>query len=112
MITMLLGGLWHGASWVFVFWGFLHGFYLIVQRLLMDARSNTKETFKIPSWLSSGLSILIVYLLTCLAWIFFRSPDFSTATEIIQRILTFQDFAWVNVTNKFMVLKGFALIFF
>lgn len=101
MLTMLLGGLWHGASWVFVFWGFLHGVYLIGER-----RLNIKVNHPLGELFSIGL----VYVLTCLAWVFFRSADFGTAIKILQIIGALDDLSPGSVTNKFVVLKGVLLI--
>lgn len=110
MITMLLGGLWHGASWVFVFWGFLHGAYLIGQRLLGKPFGKLLRALRTPKFLQVGINIFIVYILTSLAWIFFRSPDFETAVRVIQGIATFENFTFASVINKFIVLKGLLLI--
>jgi alginate O-acetyltransferase complex protein AlgI len=80
MITMLLGGLWHGASWTFVVWGGLHGFYLAVERFL-------KETVKERPWFSSWafkLSMaLLTYFLVNITWVFFRAEDFGHAALMI-----------------------------
>jgi D-alanyl-lipoteichoic acid acyltransferase DltB (MBOAT superfamily) len=73
MLTMLLGGLWHGAGWTFVIWGGLHGLYLVLQqawqRLFGAARS---------CWWPGVLTFFAVML----AWIFFRAPDVATAWDI------------------------------
>lgn len=110
MITMLLGGLWHGASWVFVFWGFLHGSYLVVQRLIGKKFGRLLNVLHTPKVLQVGINIFIVYILTSLAWIFFRSPDFETAMQVITGIANFQSFTFASIINKFVVLKGGILI--
>ena len=110
MVTMLLGGLWHGASWVFVFWGFLHGAYLVVQRLLGPGWGAALKNLRIPKIVQDGLNIAIVFFFTNLAWIFFRSPDFDTALKVIGGIASFENVNWANVTNKFWVIKGLLLI--
>ena len=74
MITMLLGGIWHGAAWTFLFWGFLHGLGLVVERLLGWGRSAARR----PMW-QKVLATVLVFHFVCLAWIFFRSEDFGTA---------------------------------
>ncbi|MEL6718524.1 MAG: MBOAT family O-acyltransferase [Bacteroidota bacterium] len=112
MITMLLGGLWHGASWVYVFWGFLHGLYLVLQRLLQKPMEKLWDSLRLPSFLQAAISMLVVYLLTCLAWIFFRSPDFETASYYIMRIGAFEDMHPSSIINKFMVLKCMLLLMF
>ncbi|MEM9884593.1 MAG: MBOAT family O-acyltransferase [Bacteroidota bacterium] len=112
MITMLLGGLWHGASWVFVFWGFLHGSYLILQRLLQPIFNSFWQWIAAPQFIREGVSILLVYLLTCFAWVFFRSPDFETAGYYLDIIFSFEDLSPSSIINKFMVLKCSFLILF
>ncbi|WP_236612928.1 MBOAT family O-acyltransferase [Cesiribacter andamanensis] len=108
MLTMLLGGLWHGASWTFVFWGFLHGTYLILQRVVEWARAALG--IRLPRLLNAVLSIALVYSLTCLAWVFFRSPDFATASLVLSKIASISDLSFSALPNKFIIAKGVALI--
>lgn len=110
MITMLLGGLWHGASWVFVFWGFLHGMYLVVQRLVGAPMYKALQAMRVPNVILVGGSMLFVYLFTCLAWIYFRSPDFGTASKIIGSIASLDSLNPASIINKFLFLKGSLLI--
>ncbi|MAT56144.1 MAG: membrane-bound O-acyltransferase family protein [Saprospirales bacterium] len=112
MLTMLLGGLWHGANWTFVFWGWLHGMYLVVQRLFSNVWTGTMRTLRAPGWLNAGLSILLVYLFTNLAWVFFRSPDFATAAAVLQNMASLEGFTVAQIMNKFLVAKGVLLIGF
>ena len=110
MVTMLLGGLWHGASWVFYFWGFLHGTYLIIQRFLGKPFGHLMTALRFPKPLQQAIDILIVYFFTCLAWVFFRAPDFDVAITYIQGIASLESFTITSIVNKFLVLKGFILI--
>lgn len=111
MITMLLGGLWHGANWTFIFWGFLHGALLIIQRLLTALLSRFRFY---SNWSDSALfkfvCILAVYISVCITWVFFRSPDFKTASLYLQGIVSFDDLSFNSVFNKFLVIKGLCLI--
>lgn len=91
MLTMLLGGLWHGASWNFVVWGGLNGLYLAVHRLAFGARVATNE----PT-LPDVPRILGTFALTCLAWVFFRAATFADATEVLRRIVTMADGSFVS----------------
>lgn len=77
MITMLLGGLWHGASWMFVIWGSLHGMYLIIEKLL----ERKIALDKIP------LYTYVVFIGVCIAWVFFRSDDLGFAFHTIKSCL-------------------------
>jgi alginate O-acetyltransferase complex protein AlgI len=79
-ITMLLGGLWHGASWTFVFWGFLHGLGLAAHKLWMESVPRTRRPFHgVAGWLGT-------YVFVCVAWVFFRSADFATAVLILRKV--------------------------
>jgi alginate O-acetyltransferase complex protein AlgI len=92
MITMLLGGLWHGASWNFVIWGALHGGGLAATRMWQRARgSSSGESDQSSSRdvLRSGkraLATLLTFHFVCLAWIFFRTPSIGYAWLCIERI--------------------------
>jgi alginate O-acetyltransferase complex protein AlgI len=81
MLTMLLGGLWHGANWTFVVWGGLHGLYLSVERYLRERFQFPGE----PRGLAAKLLLaLITYLLVCLTWVFFRAQDFASAGKLLR----------------------------
>ncbi len=85
LITMLLGGLWHGASWLFVLWGALHGLYLMAER-------KVREHF--PHWIEPGglfgrLFVMVgTYLLVSFAWVFFRASDLSSAMSLTHAMWT------------------------
>ena len=78
LLTMLLGGLWHGAAWKFLAWGALHGGGLAVERMLEPwiGRRALSPAAKI-------VATLIVFHFVCLAWIFFRAEDFAVASLYI-----------------------------
>lgn len=86
MATMILGGLWHGANWTFVFWGTLHGGFLAInhafQKYSIAQLPTLRQTifFKMLAW---GLT----FLCTLFAWIFFRSNDFASAIRIVNSLL-------------------------
>ena len=82
MITMLLGGLWHGASWNFVIWGFLNGAYLSIEKMLgVNVKSSSQY-----SWPSKLFRLLVTFHLICLTWVFFRASSFIQAFYIITHI--------------------------
>jgi alginate O-acetyltransferase complex protein AlgI len=85
MLTMLLGGLWHGANWTFVVWGGLHGLFLALERLLGISRRERASLSFAQKWVHG----IITFHLVCLAWVFFRAPDLSYGVEAVARILTF-----------------------
>jgi alginate O-acetyltransferase complex protein AlgI len=110
MLTMLIGGLWHGANWTFVFWGFLHGAYLIIQRQISRPLSILEEKLGLPKWFTNAYSMLCVYALTCFAWVFFRAKDFATAWEVCSRVISNEGWSFDTLTDKFIVFKAFGLI--
>lgn len=90
MLTMLLGGLWHGANWQMVFWGALHGGALVVHKTFreqVDAH-NLRARNRVLKAVLTGVSVLGMYLFTCVCWVFFRAQSFSVATTILTRIVT------------------------
>jgi len=88
VLTMLAGGLWHGASANFVLWGALHGVGLVIVRLLANLRKRFNITPK-DSLLSRALSVLVTFHFVCFAWIFFRAENFAQARAVLQQIATF-----------------------
>ncbi len=78
MLTMLIGGLWHGAGWTFVFWGGLHGLYLVVNHLWrwLVPRPGTR-------WWSRGGARLLTFFSVALAWVFFRAESFDGALAVL-----------------------------
>ncbi|MGA0601696.1 MBOAT family O-acyltransferase [Caulobacter sp. KR2-114] len=78
MITMLLGGLWHGASWTFVIWGALHGTVLAAERLWREFKPKAWPS--LPQW----IGVLVTFHIVCLAWIFFRADSFASAIAFLQ----------------------------
>jgi alginate O-acetyltransferase complex protein AlgI len=96
MITMLLGGLWHGASWNFVIWGFLHGLALGVTRAW---QRRVKRSAASPSRALHWLSVALTFHYVCFAWIFFRAPTFAGAVEVLRRLALF-GFGTQNISIK------------
>lgn len=90
MLTMLLGGLWHGANWQMVFWGALHGGALVVHKTFREQvdQANVHVSGRILKGIVSVASVVGMYLFTCLCWVFFRASSFSDAILILTRIAT------------------------
>ncbi|MEQ8818743.1 MAG: MBOAT family protein [Sumerlaeia bacterium] len=89
MLTMLLGGLWHGAGWQFVLWGGLHGFFLIVNRLWHDFRTWLgQDPRKEGSLLSRVVSMGLTFLAVVVAWVFFRANSVETAFAILGKMFS------------------------
>ena len=90
MLTMLLGGLWHGANWTFVAWGGLHGLYLWIEKYLRDRKkaiqhktnNESKDVTKESGWIGFFYSLL-TFMLVNITWVFFRSNTFSKAWQML-----------------------------
>lgn len=82
MLTMLLGGLWHGASWQFVFWGGMHGIALALDKA-WTTFIKVRKTI-----LTRIVGIIITFHFVCFCWIFFKASTFSDAIIILQQIFT------------------------
>ncbi|MFN0058327.1 MAG: MBOAT family O-acyltransferase [Planctomycetota bacterium] len=92
LLTMLLGGLWHGASWMFVLWGAIHGLALAVTRFIVSHPSfpaTTGRAGKLCGWAITMLVVLV-------AWVFFRASSMETALLMLRQMFAPQDgFSWV-----------------
>jgi D-alanyl-lipoteichoic acid acyltransferase DltB (MBOAT superfamily) len=84
MLTMLLGGLWHGASWTFVVWGGLHGLFLVAERLLRPSLESLRWA-RGPA--GRFAAVAVTFLCVCFAWVFFRAPDFGTAFTVVKAMV-------------------------
>jgi D-alanyl-lipoteichoic acid acyltransferase DltB (MBOAT superfamily) len=82
MTTMLLGGLWHGASWNYVVWGGLHGVYLALERSVAKRLSWWRSAH----WFATAVRWVLVSQLVCLAWVFFRAPNLAAGLTLLARI--------------------------
>lgn len=98
MLTMLLGGLWHGAGWTYVVWGGLHGFYLVAERFV-------KSIFGSPRWVQRESSRfflgLFTFFLLGFTWPLFRSPDFGSAWHLLKAMTVgAEDTLYVGLANS------------
>ena len=82
-VTMLLGGLWHGAGWTFVVWGGLHGFYLMVNHGWHAVRKALGLGGE-SSWIGRGVARVVTFGCAVVAWVFFRAESFSAAMTVLR----------------------------
>jgi alginate O-acetyltransferase complex protein AlgI len=103
-ITMVIGGLWHGASWTFVAWGAIHGLGLAVHRFWQVQRKNKKaEGF----W--KYFNIFVTVQFVCFAWIFFRAVNWENAYAILGRIGSLS-FSAANISPPLVLIMGIAIL--
>jgi D-alanyl-lipoteichoic acid acyltransferase DltB (MBOAT superfamily) len=89
MLTMLLGGLWHGAAWHFVIWGAYHGLLLCAYKFItpsLDALPKVKNKLFRKIWL--GTKIILFFHLICLGWLFFRVESISQIIEMLKAVFS------------------------
>lgn len=128
MITMLLGGLWHGANWTFVVWGGLHGFYLWVEKAIADFRHDrvaaiavtppgevgvlgpVPEIFK-PKTIRNFSIALFTFFLINVTWVFFRATTFTQAWDLLKSMFGFAVKGEPMLTTL-AVIKVSVIIFF
>ena len=100
VLTMVIGGIWHGANWTYVIWGLLHGIALAIHKAWMTLTGSNQKKHSIPS---NIVSIVVTFLFTTFCWIFFRAPSLHAAWIVIRRMFTFQSgvnqpYFWLFVT--------------
>jgi alginate O-acetyltransferase complex protein AlgI len=83
MLTMLLGGLWHGASWTFVAWGGLHGTYLLINHAWRSASKSLPPPGALAAFLGRAAAFSVTFLAVVIGWVFFRSTSFAGAERIL-----------------------------
>jgi len=83
MITMFLGGLWHGANWTFVAWGTLHGIFLLVNHLWHSCRKHFHYDNNSPTLVGIALSRFVTFIAVVIAWVFFRAESYAGAKNIL-----------------------------
>lgn len=90
MVTMLLGGLWHGANWTFVVWGGLHGLYLWVEKFFRDRRiARTGEKLISMNPWRGFFYALLTFMLVNITWVFFRAGTFEKAWQMMVSMFGF-----------------------
>lgn len=123
LFTMLLGGLWHGANWTFIFWGGMHGLFLTIERSFMNISTTlnvhncflnlvgerSRTILLILSKLFRVLYAVFVVCMVCLLWVFFRAENFQVAYSLFSGL--FDRRVGVDC-NYFLSMRLFYVIFF
>jgi D-alanyl-lipoteichoic acid acyltransferase DltB (MBOAT superfamily) len=99
MVTMLLGGLWHGANWTFVIWGGVHGTALVIERVLGFNKSVVGHSTAIRAgW------FMVVQTVVLLAWVVFRSPDLNVASKFFGRMADIGSWTYMSTIDPHALL--------
>jgi D-alanyl-lipoteichoic acid acyltransferase DltB (MBOAT superfamily) len=110
IVTFLVSGIWHGASWGFVIWGGLHGLYMACSifykpfKKKLHKALGVEETKLLKFW-----QIFVTFNLVCFAWVFFRAKDLSDAYYIIAKFATHSD--WITLTKSISYSNVVFLVF-
>lgn len=106
MLTMLIGGLWHGSSWNFVIWGGIHGISLSLEKLIFFYGKNLRFSF---------IGYLYTFLIVLLSWVFFRTQDLESAIGILHTIFKFNFikpfYGNINIVATASLMLIFGLFF-
>ena len=95
-VIFLVSGFWHGANWTFIVWGFLHALFFL-PLLLTQRNRNNLEAGQLK--LTNYFSIIVCFILVCIAWIFFRADNLSHAYQYLYHLFSFENFA-LNLFTK------------
>ena len=102
LATFILGGIWHGAGWTFVFWGFLHGIALVIHR------AWSKLGFKLWTW----LAWLITFNFVNIAWVFFRAKEWDDAVKVLGSMFSLDNIVLPNqLASKLAFLGNYGVEF-
>jgi len=102
LATFIIGGIWHGAGWTFVFWGFLHGMALVIHRLW------SKLGFKLWTW----LAWLITFNFINIAWVFFRAKEWDDAVKVLSGMFSLDNLVLhEKLANKLAFLSNYGVEF-
>lgn len=111
LATMLLCGLWHGASWVFVAWGGIHGTYLALSRYFRGSlKKPGSTTLQVHGTMKSLFSVFITFHIVAFAWIFFRAPDLETAYNYSYFLFNISHLGYSSASLIFITLFYMAVV--
>lgn len=109
MLTMFIGGLWHGASWMFVLWGGLHGLYLAIERW---GREGSSATATLLGRLPPSLAAFGVFLVVTLTWIPFRAHSPATALQLVHALFRSDDNLRLDFVAELPLYASVAAMFY
>ncbi len=101
-LVFLVSGLWHGASWNFVFWGAFHGLFLILDRLFL---------LKILEKIGKVPSVLFTFFVVAMAWVLFRLENWNDALAFYKQLFDYKDIKFVELNNSFIFILLIAIFF-
>ncbi|MDJ0697069.1 MAG: MBOAT family protein [Mastigocoleus sp. MO_167.B18] len=112
LITMLLGGLWHGAGWTFILWGGLHGVYLIINHQWRSLRKFLGYDLKNTNFLDRGFGWLLTFFAVVVSWVLFRAESVDSAFLILQGMFGLSDWSIPESLSRKSILWIISLLIF
>lgn len=110
MITMALGGLWHGAAWNFIFWGLYHGFLLCIHRAITSVKDFTQTRWSI---ITNAIKIVFFFAVTCYGWLLFRAESIAQITNFTSvLIFDFGNMDFGAMRPRAAVILGLPILLF
>ena len=107
MVTMLLGGLWHGAGWTFVAWGVLHGSYIVINHMWIYVKATFLNGWQAQSLLARFVARGMTFLAVIVAWVMFRAESFDGAMRVYEGMLGMHGFSLpTQLAGQVDTLKG------
>lgn len=109
LITMVLGGLWHGANWTYVIWGALHGIYLALHKLFLEWTTPDGKPPKTHWDFAGVMSLILTFHCVLLAWVFFRARNFAAAVAYLHGLFSVRG-GLANLGPRFEIVAFYALL--
>ena len=107
MLTFIILGFWHGASWNYIIFGFLQGLILAIEFLSRKLRKKLR--YHLPSWINNSFGVLYVFSFFCLSTIFFKVQTVNESLSILKKILSLNGPLFVDLIN--MIYSFFGIVF-
>lgn len=106
LLTMILGGLWHGNKGTFLVWGLIHGLALVAERLISERFSESPIRSLLSPRILSLIRWIITFHVVCLAWVFFRAPSVGDALSMLSRLFSFRFGVELVTSTLLLVIFG------
>ena len=105
LLVFLVSGLWHGAKYTFLVWALIHAVFLILEHFLKEKKENATNFFAI------SIKTLCVFIITTLAWVFFRSQNINEAVTVLTKLFSINSPNWEKIPmNLYELIFSFILI--
>ena len=108
LVVFTISGFWHGASWTFIIWGFLHGFFFLLEKLIGIYFSSSKKS---ESWFLNGILTFKTFLIVSLIWVFFRAENLEKVKSIFYALIHNKSVAGEQLHYGYAWIMAIVLLF-